>query len=168
MESRARDSKYREHRGTVQLCADLQSVLLFVSDVSRIPQWVPWTDSAKALEQTATGVTYHVVTGAPWPYKPRDMIYSLDVTMSGDSATVTMTGMPDRIAPVDGMVRMRAAEGLWQFEPAGDRLRVILTLWVDPGGGPAVLVNRRAGTTLGRMLANLRDEFSCKPPQSQQ
>lgn len=161
VESRDTESKYHEHRGSVELCGDLQSVLMFVSDVDRLPQWVPWTDAANKLEESPSGIVYHVVTHAPWPYKPRDMIYALDVNLTGDSATVSMKGVPDRIAPVKGMVRMKAADGLWTFRTKGDRLEVNLRLWVDPGGGPGLLVNRRAGTTLGRMLGNLQAEFAC-------
>jgi Polyketide cyclase / dehydrase and lipid transport len=162
IESRERaDSRFNEYRGAVRLCADLQSVLLFVSNVERIPQWVPWTGAVRQLEQTADGVIYHVVTRAPWPYRPRDMIYALGIHMQGTSATVSMTGLPERIPPVEGMVRMRAASGLWSFEPADEGLMVSLRLWVDPGSGPRLLVNRRAGTTLGKMLGNLRKEFAC-------
>ena len=161
VESREVDSRYDEHRGSVTLCADLQTVLLFVADVDGLPAWVPYTEAAEKIEEGANGVIYHVVTGAPWPYRSRDMIYALDVDLQGNTATVTMTGLPGRLAPRPGLVRMTAARGLWTFVPAGDALQVDLQLWVDPGGGPGMLVNRRAGTTLGRMLANLQDHFPC-------
>ncbi|MBM4205365.1 MAG: hypothetical protein FJ194_14635 [Gammaproteobacteria bacterium] len=161
VQSRDTSSKYKEHRGSVSLCGDLQTVLLFVADVDQLPQWVPNTPSARKLEESASGIVYHVVTKAPWPYKPRDMIYALEVDLQGSSARVTMKGLPERIPPEAGMYRMKAADGLWTFQPKGDQLEVTLRLWIDPGGGPAALVNRRAGTTVGRMLANLGKKFTC-------
>jgi hypothetical protein len=162
VQSRDTASKYQEHRGSVSLCGDLQSVLLFVADVDRLPRWVPHTSAAHKLEESPDGVVYHVVTKSPWPYKPRDMVYALEVDLQGSSARVTMQGLPNRIPRERGMFRMKAADGLWTFQPRGEQLEVSLRLWIDPGGGPAALVNRRAGTTVGRMLANLGDAFACK------
>ncbi len=162
VESRETTSKYHEHRGRVMLCGKLESVLKYVSDVDALAAWVPHTGAAKKLEETPSGIVYHVVTLAPWPYKPRDMIYALDVHLQGASAKVTMKGLPRRIAPQQGTVRMQAADGVWTFTTQGEQIEVVLQLWIDPGGGPKLLVNRRAGTTVGKMLANLRSEFACK------
>lgn len=162
LESRDRDSRYLEHRGTVTLCGDLQTVLEFVSEPRELVNWVPFTLAAERLPEEDGSVVYHLVTRAPWPYKPRDMVYALDVEFSGDHASVHMNGSPGHIPPRDGMVRMRAAEGLWTFVGHDHQIAVSLQMWVDPGSGPALLVNRRAATTVGRMLANLNGRYPCR------
>lgn len=162
LESRDRDSKYLEHRGAVTLCADLRTVLEFVSEPRELVHWVPFTSAAERLPEKDGNVVYHVVTRAPWPYKPRDMVYALDVNLGGDQASVHMNGIPGYVPPRDGMVRMRAAEGVWAFVSHGEEIAVSLQMWVDPGSGPALLVNRRAATTVGRMLANLKSRYSCR------
>jgi len=161
LESRQRDSRYLEHRGAVDLCGDLQAVLEFVSEPDELVNWVPYTAAAERLPEKDGAVVYHVVTKAPWPYKPRDMVYVLDVTLSGDHAAVQMIGFPSHIPQQEGMVRMRGADGVWKFVDEGNTLAVSLQMWVDPGGGPALLVNRRAATTVGGMLANLRSRYPC-------
>ena len=162
LESRNRDSRFLEHRGAVTLCGDLSDVLEFVSEPRELVNWVPYTAAAERLPETDGRVVYHVVTRAPWPYKPRDMVYALDVDFSGDQASVHMNGLPGYIPPRDGLVRMQAADGVWTFVGHDKKIAVSLQMWVDPGSGPALLVNRRAANTVGRMLANLRDRYMCK------
>ncbi len=164
LESLKRDSRYLEHRGAVDLCGDLQTVLEFVSEPAELVNWVPYTAAAERLPEKDGDVVYHVVTRAPWPYKPRDMVYVLDVILSGNQAAVQMSGLPNHIPPLEDMVRMRAADGVWKFVETGETLTVSLRMWVDPGSGPALLVNRRAATTVGRMLANLRSRYPCDGP----
>ena len=162
LESRDRDSKYLEHRGAVMLCGDLQTVMEFVSEPRELVNWIPFTSSAERLPEKDGSVVYHLVTRAPWPYKPRDMVYALDVKFSGDKASVHMKGVPGYVPPRDGMVRMRAAEGVWTFVTHDEEIAVSVQMWVDPGDGPALLVNRRAATTVGRMLANLHGRYPCR------
>lgn len=166
LESRERDSKYLEHRGTVTLCGDLQTVLEFVSEPRELVTWVTFTAAAERLPEKDGSVVYHVVTRAPWPYKPRDMVYALDVKLSAERASVHMNGLPGHIPPRNGMVRMRAAEGVWTFVGQDHKIAVGLRMWVDPGSGPALLVNRRAATTVGRMLANLHSRYACTTTNS--
>ena len=163
LESRERDSRFLEHRGQVRLCGELQSILMFVSEPSELVHWVPYTESAEKLPDVDGNVVYHVVTQAPWPYKPRDMIYALAVTFGEGEAQIRMDGLPDHIPAQPDMVRMKAAQGVWQFVEQAAGVDVRLQMWVDPGSGPRLLVNRRAATTVGRMLANLRDRFPCNP-----
>lgn len=161
VESRHRDSKYEEHMGAVTLCGTLTDVLLFVSDPDQLADWVPQTLSAERLRDKPDGVVYHVVTDAPWPYRNRDMVYDLTVSLHGTTATVTMKGLPEEAPPPGNLFRMRDVDGEWWFESRDGQVDVRLRLWVDPGGGPAFIVNRRAAATVGGMLANLRDRFVC-------
>lgn len=162
LESRNRDSRFREYRGAVTLCGDLQTVLEFVSEPRELVNWVPYTAAAERLPEKDGRVVYHVVTRAPWPYKPRDMVYALDVDFSADHASVQMNGLPGHIPLRDGLVRMQAADGAWTFVGHDKMIAVSLQMWVDPGSGPVILVNRRAANTVGRMLANLRNRYPCK------
>jgi hypothetical protein len=84
------------------------------------------------------------------------------VKFSGHHASVRMNGVPGYVPPRNGMVRMRAAEGEWTFVDHDNKIAVSFQMWVDPGSGPALLVNRRAATTVGRMLANLKSRYPCR------
>lgn len=161
LQTRERGSKFLEHRGGVRLCGDLQTVLTWVSEPEHMPEWIPYTVSAKSLSGEDGQVVYHVVTRAPWPLRPRDMIYALDVSFDGNRAEVKMTGLPDFLPVSDDTVRMKAADGLWLFVAEDNAVRVNLQMWVDPGAGLGLLVNLRAASTLSRMLANLRSRYPC-------
>ena len=145
VQARSVDTGLDRHRASKLMCATLPQVVRFVRDASTLPDWVPFTESLQVLEQEERRVVYYLKNGVPWPFRPRDMIYEL-VTLDGASESelrVSMTGLPERLPLVEGVVRMKSLDGVWLFSESGAGVQVELQMQVDAGQIPSFLGNRR-------------------------
>jgi len=162
VEFRPTESGFHVHRAEVSVCADLATLESFVADTSRFPEWIPFTRSARLLDDSEGAYVYYVRSTTPWPAKDRDMIYRITrEAASENSIRLVMTGLPDYQPPEETAERIRTAEGAWHLTLVEDHTRVSYELYVDPGSVPAFLANRRLATVVGRTLANLSAEFPC-------
>lgn len=169
LESRPTPSGFAEYRGQVSVCTSQQNLERFVTDASRFPSWVPFTETAHALPDDGRGTRYYVRTDAPWPFRSRDMVYRVmprgaDGEGSADGAgrlRIDLAGEPDAIPERGDAVRMAGAGGRWVLEARGERIDVALRMSVDPGSVPRFFANQRIAATVGGMLANLRQRFPC-------
>jgi hypothetical protein len=157
------ESGFDRHRGRVALCGDLDDVVSFAADVEGYPNWVAYTRDARLIEQTAERTVFYLQNSAPWPMRPRDMVYELvPEVIDANQVRVVMIGVPDALPPEDGVVRMELAEGDWLFtaDNAGE-LEVQLSLYVLPGRAPKLFANRRFAHMIGDTLAALAVHFPC-------
>lgn len=158
---------HRAYRGTTVVCTSLEALRDFVTDASRLDQWIPFTEAARAVPGPKDQHRYYLRTSAPWPFKSRDMVYALsaeasaDDTSEDDALRLDVEGLPDAVPEHDGAVRMRAAEGGWVLAPEDGTVAVSFQLAVDPGRVPDFFVNRRLAATVGGTLANLAERFPC-------
>ena len=162
VEFRPTESGYHVHRAETAVCADLDSLEVFVGDTSRFKDWIPYTRHAELLEQSEAGYVYYVRSMSPWPLKDRDMVYRI-TRMEGDSQDLKLavTGLPDYQPPRENTERIQEAAGEWHLVPFERGIRVRYQLYVHPGTGPAYFVNRRLAAAVGKTLANLAAEFPC-------
>ena len=163
VEARVEASGFNRHRATTAVCADIMALERFVEDIDQFPEWVHDTLAVEVLEQEEGRVSYYVKTAAPWPFKPRDMIYELrlEPDVAPEEIVIHVTGMPDALPPRDGAVRMAAADGEWRLRDLGRAVEVSFSLYVDAGKVPRYFANRRASRGLGKTLSNLRRAFPC-------
>lgn len=165
VESRPAPTGFDEFRGRVRVCTDLDGLQQFVGDPTRFSEWIPFTDRAHALpgEAGSDVERYYLRSTTPWPLRPRDLVYRLEREPAGTDGVlrIRLTGLPDAVPPSEDAVRMDGAEGQWTLRPDTGGIDVALQLAVDPGRVPAMFANRRMGITVGRMLANLRERFTC-------
>jgi hypothetical protein len=170
------------HRAVTTVCTGFEPLLDYLSDASQIRNWLPYTESARQLDAGADADPhvrlFYVRTEAPWPLRPRDMIYRVYLTdAAGDIATaadldasgkplqMALEGVPEFLPPQPDAVRMRSAEGAWTFRREGERIRVELRLRMDPGSVPRRMANRRIRSAVGGALANLHQRFPCPAHQ---
>jgi hypothetical protein len=181
VEAKPTPSGFHTHRAAATVCAELETLLDYLSDATQIPSWLPYTDAARELESDAGTEAavqmFYVRSATPWPMKPRDMVYRVYLANRADGTPVeasdahahgadgqmllVLQGVPDHLPPQPGAVRMKSAEGAWSFEHDGERVRMSLRLQMDPGAVPKGFANRRMAATVGGALANLRRRFSC-------
>ncbi|MEJ2088027.1 MAG: hypothetical protein P8Y69_06060, partial [Gammaproteobacteria bacterium] len=166
VEFKPTESGFDAHRGETSVCANIDMLEGFVADTSRFPEWIPFTRSARLLDQSEGVYLYYVRSTTPWPLKDRDMVYRITRHDTGhDGVRLVITGLPDHQPLADGAVRIRAAAGEWYLAPAASGIRVSYELFVDPGPVPPYFANRRMATVVGRTLANLAARFPCTGAQ---
>lgn len=167
VESRSTESGFNAHRGVTSICADLAALEGFVADTSRFRDWIPYTRSARLLDESDAGYIYYVRSKTPWPLKDRDMVYRIARQESeGPVIRLVVTGLPDYQPPEENAERIRVAAGEWRLEPITGGTRVGYELYVDPGSVPAYFANRRLATVVGQTLANLAAQFPCNSAAS--
>lgn len=163
VEAARTDSGFDRHRGRVALCGDLEDVVSFAADVDGYPNWVAHTRQARLIDRGSERRVFYLQNSAPWPMRPRDMIYELvPEVIDAHKVRVQMIGMPDALPPEEGVVRMELADGEWLFtaDDAGE-LEVQLSLYVLPGRAPKLFANRRFAHMIGDTLAALAARFPC-------
>ena len=157
------DTGFDRHRGTVALCGSLEDVVGFAGAVEGYPDWVAHTLESRRIEQSPERTVFYLRNSAPWPMRPRDMVYELIPEFIDDHRVrVLMNGIPDALPPEAGVVRMELAEGSWLFraDDAGE-LEVQLSLYILPGRAPKGFANRRFAHMIGDTLAALAERFPC-------
>ena len=162
---RAGGTGFREHRAEILVCTDMATLEAFVSDAENFTDWVPFTRSARLLERTEEEIVYYVRSTTPWPLADRDMVYRVRRVPDEEGIVrLILVGLPDYLPEVEGVSRIRAARGEWLLVPEPQGVRVSYRLLVDPGAVPAFVANRRLASVVGRTLANLAAQFTCKDP----
>jgi hypothetical protein len=165
LDSRPTPAGYRAYRGSVRVCTDLRGLQRFVADASRLHEWIPYTEEARALPGQRRWERYYLRTSAPWPFKSRDMVYRLVPEPAGEVGTIhiRLEGLPDALPEREDAVRMTSADGRWTLTPRDGHIRVALSLAVNPGPVPTFFANRRMAATVAGTLTNLAEQFPCKP-----
>ncbi len=162
VEARETESGFNEHRGAVQVCAELPVLEAFVADTSRFSEWLPYTRHAELLERADDHLVYYVRSSTPWPLKDRDMVYRITRMPDTDQGVVLdLVGLPDYQPARKGAAPIQAAAGRWQFVPSEVGLNVSYQLFVDPGSVPPFAANGRMASAVGKTLANLASRFPC-------
>jgi hypothetical protein len=157
-------SDYQGFRARAVIAASPEQVLQRLQDVEDYPDWFPDTLEARRLELAGERWANYVRTGAPWPVKDRDAIYTQVLERRDGSILITVGVAPDELPEVKGAVRVRAAKGLWELVPvdAGTALRWEFHL--EPGGKiPSGLVNAQIMETPRRALQALKAFFVSTP-----
>jgi len=170
VEAARTDSGFDRHRGRVAMCGDLEEVVSFAADVDSYPNWVAHTSEARLIERGAQRTVFYMQNSAPWPMRPRDMVYELiPEVIDAHNVRVLMIGLPDALPPLEGVIRMQLADGEWLFAADGaGELEVQLSLYVLPGRAPKLFANRRFAHMIGDTLAALAVRFPCSTPLGNQ
>ncbi|MFU8815245.1 MAG: hypothetical protein ACNA7W_07860 [Pseudomonadales bacterium] len=166
VEAKPTASGFHATRGSITLCTGLQSLLNFLGNPSRFPEWIPYTEEARSLERSADAQIFYMRTATPGPARSRDMIYRAERQIDAGPGQVRLVleGLPDHLPPQPNAVRMRAACGEWLLERHDGYIRASLQLEVNPGRVPRQLANRRQALIVGGALANLAERFPCPRP----
>ena len=158
------DSKFKAIRVELDLEATLSQLVAVLMDVNTAANWVYATKSSVLLKQySPSELVYYSEVKLPWPISNRDFIARLKATQDAGTKVVTIDGptVPDYVPVKDGIVRVTKSEGRWVLTPVGpDRIRVLYTLKMDPGGDlPAWLFNLFVTTGPAESFKNLKEQL---------
>jgi carbon monoxide dehydrogenase subunit G len=157
-------SKFHRYRVTSALCANVPEIVSLLMDMGTVPEWFPDVLEARHLASQSDGETVYIVNRAPWPMKPRDLVYRfrLEEYVPDGRMHVSISGLPDAIEPVKGYVRVEAANGDWDLLPRGSQTEVTFAMHLELGGVPALVANRRVRETVLGAVRNLGERFPCR------
>lgn len=98
-----------------------EQLLAVLNDVNGYDKWFAFSESISLLENKKTKKTAHMETSFPWPFSNEDMVFimSIDKGNNGD-IKLTLAGSPDYIPVIDGINRMRGANGYILLQPANE------------------------------------------------
>ena len=157
------DSKFHEYSASGTLCAAIPEVVALLTNVNTIPDWFPDVLEARTLSDDTQTLIIYLKNRAPWPLRPRDMVYRFSVVSHepDGSVSVGILGVPDFIPPVPKVVRMEGAQGGWSLDSENLHTDVTFTMHLELGDVPAFIANRRVQETVSGAVRNLQDRFAC-------
>lgn len=157
------DTMHDAYRADGRVCAAQEDLFALFRNVEDFASWLPRTVSAERLEGDDFSQMIYVVSSAPWPMRPRDMAYRIDLGIGADggSATVTVEGLPEQVPPRKGRARIKGATGLWQIALHDGGADLSFMLHLDLGRIPAVFSARSVHHAVRDALANLQARFPC-------
>lgn len=149
-----------EIKGVVRVQASLNAVMALLKDAPFNRHWVYRSGGARILQESGYAQAYvYGLVDAPLPMKDRDTVVRFDYRQDPQTReiTVTITNMPDFIAPKTGLIRVPAMGGHWGLKPEADGwMEVTYQIHGDPGGWiPAWLANQAALVSVKNTLLNL-------------
>jgi hypothetical protein len=137
-------SKYKSFKAEMQVNCKIEDMVDALKNVNNTIKWGTNSKEVKLLKMEDNDHYYYIETSIPWPCANRDMVYHLHYSgINSEQVKVTVTGLPEYLPPVEGIVRMQKANGYWLIEP-NDTSGTVVTyqMHVEPGGSvPAWLAN---------------------------
>lgn len=152
----------RGFRAVTTVRSSLSGLVGLLMDTAAAPRWVYRTESIQLLRRNDAMRTFTVLAELDfWPLKNRDVVVEGRIAQNPDTLTVSIDSRSvslDALPPRDGLVRMPAMWGRWEFRPVGDGMvEVTMSGHADPGGHiPDFLVNLMIQETPFRTLLGLR------------
>jgi len=140
------DSRINALRVECEVKASAGELVAMLLDVKAAEQWVFHTKSCDLLKKVSPSeLYYYSEVSMPWPLANRDFVAHIRVSQDKTTKVVTVDApaVPGFVAHKEDIVRISHAKGLWTIKPfSKDKISIIYTLQVDPGGDiPAWVVN---------------------------
>ncbi len=146
-------SRLREYKVDLTVDAPVEQVWAVLTDWDG-PPVMPRVLERRVLERSPSEVILYQKDDCS-PIKPRD--YAVRVRTGGDGTTYTLTSelandhAPE---PQDGVVRVTAQRRTWTLRPDGERTRLEIVIYYDPGGR---IPDRLYSLGMPENLLNIRD-----------
>lgn len=137
-------SKYKSFKAEMQVSCKIENIVNVLKKTDSINDWVVNCKGVKLLKTGGDEQYYYMETSLPIPFQSRDMVYHFQYRpINRDQMKVIVTGIPDFIQPVKGVVRMAKADGYWLLTAIdSNTTAVAYQMHVEPGGAiPAWLAN---------------------------
>jgi hypothetical protein len=137
-------SKYKSFKAEMQVNCRIENIVDVLKNTDSINNWVVNCKGVKLLKTEGTDQYYYIETSLPIPFQARDMVYRFQYSViNNDQLRVIVSGIPDFIKPVKGIVRMSKADGFWLLTSIDtNNTAVAYQMHVEPGGLiPAWLAN---------------------------
>jgi hypothetical protein len=140
------ESKYKEFKAIAEIDNSFIECIAVMHDINNSGDWMHLSKEVRLLEEQGdTLQIYYNEAKAPWPFKNRDAIYVNTYRWKADSNTayVHVGCLPDYLPEINGLIRVKKANGLWKFVMLEEeKTRIIFKFHVEPGGNiPSWLAN---------------------------
>ena len=139
--------------------SDLDALVDIVFQAENYPEWIEHIKEGKILEDidSENKIAYSVAK-LPFPFKNRDVVTLMTLDSGNDYRQINITGNPDHIEHVNGMIRVPLSKGHWRFEKTSDnKIKVYYQFLSDPGGQiPTWVINAFIVDGPYKTLLNLR------------
>ena len=159
-------SEIKEFKAVTIVTAKMNSLESLIDKVSEYPDWQANITSAKVLKQVNKNEqTIYCTSDVPWPVKDRDIVLQSKKAVSEKGIVVyKITSLPDYIKEKEDFLRIRDANGKWQFVPKeGGKIEVTYQFYGDPAGSlPNWLINMFIVDGPYDTLINLKKELRVK------
>jgi len=152
-------SDFKSFKGIVSIKAPKELIIELLKDGDNYKNWYAYTKNSKLLKKEEGVQFTYVETNFPWPFRNRDMVYSMTIdTSDAQKAKVNLTGLRDYIPEKKGIVRMDKAEGYILLEEINDKTKITYEFHSNPGRGiPTRLANRSIAELPFKTLQGLRN-----------
>lgn len=137
-------SDYKAFKAEMQVSCKIEDIVGILKSSDSINSWIVNCRGIELLKTDDNDQYYYIETQLPFPFKNRDMVYHFQyITINSEQVRVNVTGMPEYIEPIEGIVRMAKANGYWLLTSLDtDKILVTYQMHVEPGGLiPAWLAN---------------------------
>ena len=137
-------SDYKAFKSEMQLNCKIESIVEVLKNSDSINNWIVNCKGIKKLKSEENDQYYYIETLLPFPFKNRDMVYHFQYTeINSVQIRVNVTGIPDYIPTVEGIVRLAKANGYWLLTSINiSNTAITYQMHVEPGGMiPAWLAN---------------------------
>ena len=163
------NSDYKEFRGEVSVATNLDTLLNFIKNADRCPDW-----QYKCIKMLNLSNSYiYKLSSLPWPLNDRYTVMQSQVHYDQSQNIYTLqlknierAQLPKQIVtqlPVeDESVQMRYSDGYWQFKvDNASTIHITYQMHGDPAGIiPAVLANQGVTNAAFVTLSNLKKHFT--------
>ncbi len=161
-------TKFYKNEGLKQLRSEatftgvsLHTFLAVFKDISNTPKWTARLKYSVCLkEYSETEYINYFVVDVPWPLRKREGIFRVTASQNKSDKTLSIESkvFPDYFPETDTNVRVLDCHAIWQFTPlANNQVRVQSSLYADPRGFPAWLVNMFVTDAPLETMGNLRE-----------
>jgi START domain len=157
-------SKFKSIKASFTADATLSQISDMIMDIGNYKQWQYNTSKANILKGINDHtLIYYVEISAPRPVNNRDMVTQLSIRQDSLTKIVTVQtkGLPEYIAPKEGVIRVPVSAGKWTITPAGpSKVNVVYEIQIDPGGSvPTWMVNMVSAQAPYQSFLNLKSQL---------
>lgn len=143
--------------------APVSDVAALLYDVESYPVWTPSLKTADILSRlNKDEMFYYVDVNAPWPLSNRDNIihFQKHKDQVSNAVEIIVTGVPDYISEVRGVVRVTQSKGIWKLTPKEKNKTEVLSIHSsDPSGNiPVWIVKIFIVNNIYNIFKNLKEE----------
>lgn len=144
--------------------APVSNIKALLHDIKSYPDWTPSLKTAEILAQLSKDEMYYYVdVDAPWPISNRDNIihYQQHEDQISKTVEISLTGVPNYISKVSGVVRVTQSKGMWKLTPKDkDKTEVISIHSSNPSGSlPMWVVKIFIVNNIYNLFINLKEEI---------
>jgi hypothetical protein len=128
--------KGKETKAVMEVEASVASLVALVKDSEAGPQWLSRINVFKTFEELSPAEWYtYAEASLPFPYTNRDLITLNSIWQDSLSKTVRvyLKGDWKKLPEKEGLVRIKEAEGFWQFRPINaQKTEVVYQFYAEP------------------------------------